>query len=356
MIVEVPASCTSLGPTRINPDGVVAGFQAPTSAAHTGTNDPFVARVYRNNRLTALGTLGGFETDVVGINRAGAIVGASTTAEGNEHAVLIVNGQLQDLGTLGGDQSFASSINSFGDVVGSSIVPTGESHAFIFRNGKLSDLNNTIGGAALASEGQARYLSQASGIDDRGDILLAVEPQGAPIGAQARSFLYTQGAYVDLDRLAAPGHVVRLHSLNGKGDFTGTLATRSGADHAFLYSAGKLTDLETLAGGSSGGEAVNDKDEVVGSSGSSSERNFGRAFLWKNGKMQDLNNLVDPRDRVVGGRTYSLTRATDINDGGQIVGTARYDAGKGGCHVDLWGTLSGDAGTAGFVLTPLKSN
>jgi probable HAF family extracellular repeat protein len=56
---------------------------------------------------------------------------------------------------------------------------------------------------------------------------------------------------------------------------------------------------------------VNDLDQVVGVSFP-----VGHAFLWQNGTMTDLNQLVVP------GTTLILTDAQDINDRGEITGQA----------------------------------
>jgi probable HAF family extracellular repeat protein len=45
-----------------------------------------------------------------------------------------------------------------------------------------------------------------------------------------------------------------------------------------------------------------------------------RAFLWQDGVMQDLNELIAPDDSVL------LTHAMDINDGGVITGRALIKA------------------------------
>lgn len=71
-------------------------------------------------------------------------------------------------------------------------------------------------------------------------------------------------------------------------------------------------DLGTLDGqGRSEALGVNDRDQVVGLSPSS-----GHAFLWQDGRMLDLNELVVPGTRLI------LTNAQDINDRGEITGQA----------------------------------
>src|SRR3954471_10776733 len=53
--------------------------------------------------------------------------------------------------------------------------------------------------------------------------------------------------------------------LNNSGQVTGGSATSTGAQHAFLYSNGQMTDLGTL-GGATVGYGINDAGQVAGSS------------------------------------------------------------------------------------------
>jgi probable HAF family extracellular repeat protein len=74
-----------------------------------------------------------------------------------------------------------------------------------------------------------------------------------------------------------------------------------------------MTDLGTLAGGeASEAYAINDHGVVVGASG-------GRAFIYREGAMVDLNSLLPAESGWV------LTTASGINDAGEIVGTGLYD-------------------------------
>ena len=77
----------------------------------------------------------------------------------------------------------------------------------------------------------------------------------------------------------------------------------------------QVTDLGTLPGGAySRALGINSRGQVVGFSHIAS--NTSHAFLWEDGVMTDLNNLVgDVRDLV-------LETAIAITDAGQIVGVA----------------------------------
>src|SRR3954453_9060978 len=92
-------------------------------------------------------------------------------------------------------------------------------------------------------------------------------------------------------------------SINNAGQVTGYSFTSDGAQHAFLYSDGQMTDLGTLGGSYSTAYGINDAGQVVGSS--TTPTGAGHTFLYSNGQMSDLGTL--------GGFA--------INDAGQITGS-----------------------------------
>jgi probable HAF family extracellular repeat protein len=123
-------------------------------------------------------------------------------------------------------------------------------------------------------------------------------------------------------------------NLNNKGPVVGTAGLPGDeTGHAFLWTREKgLQDLGTLAGDfGSGAVAISDSDQIVGIS-------FGpngpRAFVWQNGSMSDLNDLVRPT-------WLHLLLGTAINVQGQIAGIA-VDTTSGEVH--------------GYVATPLGRN
>jgi probable HAF family extracellular repeat protein len=76
-----------------------------------------------------------------------------------------------------------------------------------------------------------------------------------------------------------------------------------------------MTDLGTLGGTNSSSYAygINNNGQVVGRSSTTSNA-YGEAFLYSGGKMTDLNNLIPANPG------WTLTQANAINDSGQIVG------------------------------------
>ncbi len=91
-------------------------------------------------------------------------------------------------------------------------------------------------------------------------------------------------------------------------------------NHAFLYTNGKIQDLGTLGGYISIGQAINDAGEIVGESSFTTAFHTVDAFIYENGQMQDLNDLIDPALKI------TLTSATGINSSGQIVANAGNSA------------------------------
>jgi len=81
--------------------------------------------------------------------------------------------------------------------------------------------------------------------------------------------------------------------------------------HAFLYANGRMQDLGSLRNDPVRANAINDCGQIVGASAVNA---FVRhAYLWEKGEMQGLNRLIAPDP------TGHLEEAFDINDQGQII-------------------------------------
>ena len=101
---------------------------------------------------------------------------------------------------------------------------------------------------------------------------------------------------------------------------------------AFLWSEGEMTELGSVPGFNwSAASDINDAGQIVGSSaGVDGNPNIQSAFIWQDGMITDLNDLI-PSDSGV---LLRVGRA--MNNAGQISG---------------WGSVGGD--DVAFLLTPV---
>jgi probable HAF family extracellular repeat protein len=293
--------------------------------------------------LQDLGTLGGPSSEVTWPVKddRGLIAGLSDTSDTdpfNEsfcglspsgidpyicRAFLWQNGVMTALPTLGGYNSVATTVNNRGQVVGwaenntqdpNCIAPqVFDWEAFIWdmNDGKIHELPPLPGDVVAA----------ATGINDNGQVVGASSPICANAGVadsiSARIVLWQNGSVVDLGSLGGVQNNLAF-AINNRGEVVGQADIAGDTTyHAFLWTKGKgMQDIGTLPGDVvSVALGLNNKGQAVG--GSADANGNGHAVLWENGVITDLNTLI-----CHGGSSLYLEYAGDINDRGEIVGQA----------------------------------
>ena len=151
-------------------------------------------------------------------------------------------------------------------------------------------------------------------INDRGQV---VGQQYVASRGTWEAFLWADGVVTELGTLG--GYYGGAYGINDRGEIVGTSGTASGSQHAVLWQDGVITDLG-VGSSSSAARAINNRGQVVGqSTGSGMEH----PFLWQDGVMTNLGTL---------GGNYGS--AIGINDHGQVAGLSATAAGAG--HPFLW--------------------
>jgi probable HAF family extracellular repeat protein len=341
---SIPGGTQARG-MAINSQGWVAGW----SNQADGTRR---AVLWRNGVLTDLNTLGGPSSTVPwpGLNDEGTVVGISQTAESDplhedwscelggflpETTDLICrgfvyeNGQLRELPPLGGNHSFGTGVNNAGLVVGWAETavhdPTCTDAQVLQFRAALWDPKNGSNGKVKVRELRplaGDSASAATAINDEGQVVGISGKCDQAVGrfSALHAVLWNKNHKpVEIPNLGG----ITWHTpmdINDGGDVVG-FSNPPGENpegdfiaHAFLWTSGAATaqDLQTLPGDAfSEAFAINSARQVVGVSfgGTSGAR----AFLWQDGVMTNLNDLVDIAPDV-------LISAQDINDAGQITG------------------------------------
>jgi probable HAF family extracellular repeat protein len=235
--------------------------------------------------------------------------------------------QMQDLGTLGGNVSWAMGINDSGKVVGYSYTSDGAQHAFLYDESatpKMQDLG-TLGGneshaAGISASGQVVGYSYTSdgaqhaflydgtnGMQDLNNLL----PAGSGWTITSASAINSDG------KIAASGYGGNTPPDPDicPGSWTGPAYGAAIVLTPATTATFEVQDLGNLGGYYSRATGINDSGQVVGVSFTNPCIWDENAFLYDataaTPKMQNLGNL---------GGYYS--RATGINDSGQVVGQA----------------------------------
>jgi probable HAF family extracellular repeat protein len=211
------------------------------------------------------------------INDAGQIAGGVNTDNTyHSRGFFYENGVTTVLGTFGGTDSSVGGINAQGMVVGTAnLLGSQSSHAFAYENGVMTDLTPTD------------TYSGAEAINDARQILV-----DRTISGIYTVWIYANGQFTNIGDLG--GGFATGRALSPSGLATGqSILTGGAGNHAFLYRNGGMTDLGSLNGqGYSLGESVNDSGTVVGKVVATAGGT--KAFVSFNGaQMLDLTSLID---------------------------------------------------------------
>jgi probable HAF family extracellular repeat protein len=314
---------------------------------------PLLASADPRYAVSAVAGAGSWASD---INNLGQVVGSMPTGDAY-HAFVYGSGVLADLGTLGGPDSGAYAINDLGQVVGnSSIVANGPSNGFLYSGGSMSALtggtymqaygisnSGTIVGSMFVTTQDDSYrhaytLSGGTVTDlgtlpyGDGSVGIAINSQGMVVGAAASvfngapnrpedPFVFQNGVMTGLGNLGGPWGAAL--SVNELGQVAGYLGVDSLPGDpgelyptaAFLYANGQMHVIGgTSPQWSSRASDVNNLGQVVGSFRPSPGADH--AFLYENGVLTDLNILIDPASG------WTITDAAAINDLQQIAAQA----------------------------------
>lgn len=284
--------------------GNVVGYGTTASGDVHAFGGPSLRSLYD------LGTLGGRGSEAhAQLRSGGSPVGRAQTASGAWHAFMSGSGGLQDLGTLGGSLSSAEGITQVQTgpstskyvVVGTSRTAgdaTTRAFSFDTSTGTMSDLGAMLGGsntAATAINSNAHVAGYAD-----------LPPPYTPAGVVHHAFLYMNGATQDLGTL---GQNSEASALNDSDVVVGRwqAGDLSSPWQAFRYANGAMQNLGTLGGGSSEALAISPAGVIVGWAQTSS--NAQHAFIWSDGVMTDLNTLIPS------GTGWVLEAATGIATG-----------------------------------------
>lgn len=243
------------------------------------------------------------------INAAGIAAGwANTTINpfdsfSTTHAIRFTAKAAEDIGTLpGGRNSAAYAINAEGVVAGNSDAGNSNRLGFRWHDGAIEALLPLSGGVNTSAFG-INDSGHVAGVSDFRD------PETQRL--RTRAVIWPGDHAVDLHASAGDEESVA-YALNSADEAVGRV-NKDGANSAFLYSKDSITWLGVQGTAFS----INDNREIVGVI-DAPERSNPAGFLWREGKVFDLNDLVSGTNNI------RIETAFAINAEGKILCLARF--------------------------------
>jgi probable HAF family extracellular repeat protein len=227
------------------------------------------------------------------------------------------SGYTLTINDFGGIESYVFDTNNRNQIPGRNIDAPDHETPIYLENGVLTPL------AELGGDG-----GTARGINGKGQIVGYVDSDGVLDGTAVNTAILWQknanGVY-QLKNLGTFGaEQATLRDINNAGNIIGVTSSGSGATATgtpFLLRNGKFTALGSLGGQTGSTNGLNEFNQVVGASQTAAGTNH--AYVWSNGVLADLNNLVSTR-LTYNGAAVTLTSAVSINNFGDIVATGTY--------------------------------
>jgi probable HAF family extracellular repeat protein len=275
----------------------------------------------------------------------------------NGSAVTEFQQVLNNQGTLvgGADTPLVNPYNCFNPFNQSNLCYV--QHAFVWQKGKPTDLGTLPGGSASFA-----YFLSDSGLIAGGSEDGAIDSNvGTP---EFHAVLWSNGTISDLGTLGGTSSLGT--GVNDLGQVTG-FAQRAKLDpfsivglgtqtRAFLWQNGKMQDLGTLGGPDSFAQYVNNNGQIAGVSYTSytPDPNTGLPpldpFLWQDGKMKDLGNLGGTND-FIGPFLFGLNKDGEVTGTMALTGDQIYHAflWNGNRLIDLNASSGGLGGNYSFA-------
>jgi probable HAF family extracellular repeat protein len=219
----------------INDRGQVAGVSftdsilQPVPGVPTGLPTTH-AFLWEEAKMTDLGSLGGTQSDVEGINNRGQVIGEMTLPGDNvAHPFFWDGGKLTDLGTFGGPFGLAIGLNEAGEVVGTACNQNCQAQfGFLWKNGVLTNLGTAPGDDCSVAQ-QVNARGQAVGPSFACSVFFSDASDAT---------LYEHGSAINLNDFVPSGsnfHLTGLDSyINDRGEIAVIGALSNGDHHAFL--------------------------------------------------------------------------------------------------------------------------
>jgi probable HAF family extracellular repeat protein len=271
------------------------------------------------------------ETQPLGINNRGQIVGGYDTAGFVFRGFLLDRGRYTTIEVPDASRSFALRINARGQILGDYEDGRGGCHGYLLEKGRVTGID---------FPGKP---TQALGLNDRGQVVGGIVDVDA--GRRIRGFLLDKGVYTPID---FPGALAtNALDINARGQIVGIYSNAVGTSNGYLRDHnGDYTPIDPPGATLTFPFGINNRGHVVGFYLDANQVRHG--FLFKDGSFTTIDHPLPAAD----------TLAHDLNDRGQIVGLYERVAGQavegeGASRSGRGPTRAEDIGSAPSPLTSL---